>query len=157
MSAIKESIFDLIILRQNKKQKKPVLPVNWPVFYHSVSDLICSGVPPDVALVIAQAASFLVLNSAFCRMSISTGKMLASITVCGEGKQFRLVSCWEQLKQSLTWPKMTNYGPKLLIYLQREKNVISENIHIFIVVWASVPIRLWWHDRYFMRNVHYHV
>lgn len=28
-------------------------------------DLICSGVPPDVALVIAQAASFLVRNSAF--------------------------------------------------------------------------------------------
>lgn len=48
------------------------------------SNLICSGVPPDVALVMAQAASFLVLNSAFCRISISTGKMLASITVCGE-------------------------------------------------------------------------
>ena len=46
------------------------------------ADLICSGVPPEVALVMAHAASFLVLNSAFCRMSISTGKMLASITVC---------------------------------------------------------------------------
>ena len=47
------------------------------------SDLICSGVPPEVALVMAQAASFLVRNSAFCRISISTGKMFASITVCG--------------------------------------------------------------------------
>lgn len=46
-------------------------------------NLICSGVPPEVALVMAQAASFLVLNSAFCRMSIRTGKMLASMTVCG--------------------------------------------------------------------------
>jgi len=36
--------------------------------------------PPDVALVIAQAASFLVLNSALCKMSIRTGKILASIT-----------------------------------------------------------------------------
>lgn len=31
----------------------------------SYPDLICSGVPPDVALVTAQAASFLVRNSAF--------------------------------------------------------------------------------------------
>lgn len=45
------------------------------------SNLICSGVPPDVAFVMAQAASFLVLNSAFCRISMRTGKMLASITV----------------------------------------------------------------------------
>lgn len=44
--------------------------------------LICSGVPPEVALVIAHAASFLVRNSAFCRISISTGNMLASITAC---------------------------------------------------------------------------
>lgn len=44
--------------------------------------LICSGVPPDVALVMAHAASFLVRNSAFCKISMSTGKMLASITVC---------------------------------------------------------------------------
>lgn len=35
------------------------------IFLKSVSHLICSGVPPDVALVIAQAASFLVRNSAF--------------------------------------------------------------------------------------------
>ena len=53
----------------------------------SSEDLICSGVPPEVALVMAQAASFLVLNSAFCRMSMSTGKMLASITVCGKGTE----------------------------------------------------------------------
>lgn len=44
--------------------------------------LICSGVPPEVALVIAHAASFLVRNSAFCRISINTGNMLASITAC---------------------------------------------------------------------------
>ena len=42
--------------------------------------LICSGEPPDVALVMAQAASFRVLNSAFPRMSMRTGKMLALIT-----------------------------------------------------------------------------
>lgn len=51
------------------------------------SDLICSGVPPDVAFVMAHAASFLVLNSAFCRISMRTGKMLASITVWEENKQ----------------------------------------------------------------------
>ena len=42
--------------------------------------LICSAVPPDDAFVIAQAASFLVLNSALDWMSIRTGNMLASIT-----------------------------------------------------------------------------
>lgn len=42
--------------------------------------LICSGDPPDVAFVMAQAASFRVLNSALPRISINTGKMLASIT-----------------------------------------------------------------------------
>ena len=42
--------------------------------------LICSGEPPDVALVIAHAASFLVLNSALPNISINTGKMLALIT-----------------------------------------------------------------------------
>lgn len=36
--------------------------------------------PPEVAFVIAHAASFLVRNSAFWRISISTGKTLASIT-----------------------------------------------------------------------------
>lgn len=56
--------------------------------------LICSGVPPEVALVNAQAASFLVRNSAFCRISIRTGKMLASITVWErkrerEGERYR--------------------------------------------------------------------
>ena len=44
--------------------------------------LICSGRPPEVALVMAQAASFLVLNSALPKMSISVGMMLASITAC---------------------------------------------------------------------------
>lgn len=42
--------------------------------------LICSGVPPDVALVMAHAASFLVRNSAFWRISINIGKIFASIT-----------------------------------------------------------------------------
>lgn len=46
--------------------------------------LICSGVPPDVAFVMAHAASFLVRNSAFCKISISTGKMFASMTAWGE-------------------------------------------------------------------------
>ena len=43
---------------------------------------ICSGVPPDVALVMAQAASLRVLNSALPKISIRTGKILASITAC---------------------------------------------------------------------------
>ena len=43
--------------------------------------LICSGDPPEVALVMAQAASFLVLNSALPRMSIKTGKMFVSMTL----------------------------------------------------------------------------
>lgn len=42
--------------------------------------LICSGEPPDVAFVIAHAASFLVLKSAFPKISIRTGNMLASMT-----------------------------------------------------------------------------
>ena len=37
--------------------------------------------PPDVALVMAQAASFLVLNSALDKISMRTGKILASTTV----------------------------------------------------------------------------
>lgn len=53
--------------------------------------LICSGVPPDVALVMAHAASFLVLNSAFCKISIRTGKMLASITVWRETENESIV------------------------------------------------------------------
>ena len=36
--------------------------------------------PPELVFVIAQAASFLVLNSAFPRMSIKAGKMLACMT-----------------------------------------------------------------------------
>lgn len=44
--------------------------------------LICSAVPPLVAFVTAQAASLRVLNSAFCRISINTGKIPASITAC---------------------------------------------------------------------------
>ena len=42
--------------------------------------LICSGEPPEVAFVIAHAASFLVLKSARPKISISTGKIFASIT-----------------------------------------------------------------------------
>lgn len=68
--------------QEGPSQPKPFLGRTWRTALFG-SDLICSGVPPDVALVIAQAASFLVLNSAFCRISIRTGKMLASMTVCG--------------------------------------------------------------------------
>jgi len=44
--------------------------------------LICSGFckPPEVALEIAQQASFLVLKSPVLRTSIKTGIILASIT-----------------------------------------------------------------------------
>lgn len=41
---------------------------------------ICSGVPPEVALAIAHAASLRVLNSALLNISINDGKMFASIT-----------------------------------------------------------------------------
>lgn len=43
--------------------------------------LICSAEPPDVALVMAQAASFLVRNSATCRIAIRGGSRPASITI----------------------------------------------------------------------------
>lgn len=43
--------------------------------------LICSAEPPEVALVIAQAASFLVRNSATCRIVMSGGSRPASITI----------------------------------------------------------------------------
>lgn len=60
-----------------------------------VTYLICADVPPDVALVMAHAASFLVRNSAFWRISISTGKMLASITFWWEGGELRVrKKCW---------------------------------------------------------------
>ena len=48
--------------------------------YPQTTYLICCAVPPDVALVIAHAASFLVLNSDLLRISTSIGTMLASIT-----------------------------------------------------------------------------
>ena len=49
--------------------------------FFQIYHLICSGVPPDVALVTAQAASFLVLNSALLSISISIGIIFASITI----------------------------------------------------------------------------
>jgi hypothetical protein len=54
----------------------------WPKFrlVGNCPHLICSAVPPLVALVMAQAASLRVLNSAFDWMSINTGNMFASIT-----------------------------------------------------------------------------
>ena len=48
-----------------------------------LTDLIWTLVPPEVALRIAQAASFLVLYSApELSRSLSIGKMLQSITAC---------------------------------------------------------------------------
>lgn len=49
---------------------------------------IWTGVPPLVALVIAQAASFRVLNSDFPKISIRSGKIFASITAWKEQKKF---------------------------------------------------------------------
>lgn len=45
------------------------------------SYLICSLEPPEVALVMAHAASFLVRNSATCRILIRGGSRPASITI----------------------------------------------------------------------------
>ena len=52
------------------------------MFWKNYCNLICCDVPPDVALVMAQAASFLVLNSALLRISTNIGMILASITAC---------------------------------------------------------------------------
>lgn len=62
---------------ENHEQRRPHISLQ---MLGKESYLICSGVPPDVALVMAQAASFLVRNSAFWRISINTGKILASMT-----------------------------------------------------------------------------
>ena len=64
--------------------------------------LICSGEPPDVAFVIAHAASFLVLKSARPRISINTGNMLASITACNIGK-YHNVKIKIQTPELKTW------------------------------------------------------
>ena len=47
---------------------------------HGGTDLICSAEPPEVALVMAQAASLRVRNSATCRMAMRGGISPASIT-----------------------------------------------------------------------------
>ncbi len=43
---------------------------------------ICSGVPPEVALDMAHAASFLISNSAFANNWIRGGIVFASMTAC---------------------------------------------------------------------------
>lgn len=67
---------------------------------------ICSGEPPDVALVMAQAASLRVLNSALPRMSISTGKMLASITHWRKHKNYYnlFLLSTKNIKETNTFP-----------------------------------------------------
>lgn len=57
------------------------------VLCNYLTHFICSAVPPDVALVMAQAASFLVLNSALLRISTSIGMILLSITACIKSTQ----------------------------------------------------------------------
>ena len=53
----------------------------YTVYYkYQKTNLICSSEPPLVALLIAQAASFRVLNSLFCSMSTKCGIIPASIT-----------------------------------------------------------------------------
>lgn len=47
--------------------------------------LICSAEPPEVALVMAQAASFLVRNSATCRIVMRGCRRSASITIYKQG------------------------------------------------------------------------
>lgn len=71
---------DLLIREKHNYKQKKQKQTNSEVKVRPY--LICSGVPPEVAFVMAQAASFLVRNSAFCRISINTGKMFASITAC---------------------------------------------------------------------------
>jgi len=56
---------------------------NWPYW---ITNLICSGVPPEMALHTTQTASFLVLNSAVLIMSSTTGNTPLSISVC-EGRR----------------------------------------------------------------------
>lgn len=51
------------------------------LFYREDLHLICSAEPPEVALVMAQAASFLVRNSATCRIVMRGCRRSASITI----------------------------------------------------------------------------
>jgi hypothetical protein len=52
--------------------------------------------------VIAQAASFLVLNSALPRMSIKTGKMLVSITACTIDQHYEIINKHPKTNQQRT-------------------------------------------------------
>lgn len=80
--------------------------------------LICSGVPPDVALVMAQAASFLVRNSAFWRISINTGKIFASMTAWERiwGMRKKVISRGES-KSSLQVSEDLDIFPFLVLLL----------------------------------------
>lgn len=80
-----------------KRESTPITHDNGKGIWY----LICSGVPPDVALVMAHAASFLVRNSAFWRISINTGKIFASMTAWERiwvGREEK-VSCFKKRNQ----------------------------------------------------------
>ena len=63
--------------------------------------LICWGDPPLVALLMAQAVSFLMSNSAVLNKWTSGGMMLASITACTCNSQSCLISCLQGFSHDL--------------------------------------------------------
>lgn len=70
---------------------KQATVIKWALLWGG-AHLICSAEPPEVALVMAQAASFLVRNSATCRIVMRGGSRPASITIWG-GRRKMLVRC----------------------------------------------------------------
>lgn len=112
--------------RQSSQEPSQICPGKRPLREY----LICSGVPPDVALVMAQAASFLVRNSAFCRISISTGKMLASMTAweeragrggwdCSQKASQHLKETSTSISQSKELPKVYPSSDSCALFLRQ--------------------------------------
>ena len=80
-----KSMLDWLIDRLNPPSEK--LPHGDDFRVGECTHWICSGVPPDRALVMAHAASFRVLKSALASMSIRIGMIPASITNCNPKKR----------------------------------------------------------------------
>lgn len=64
---------------------------------------ICSWVPPDVALEIAQAASFLMSNSADASSATRGGIMFASITACQHHNFYQKIRTFMNASMTRNW------------------------------------------------------
>lgn len=91
---------------------------------------ICSAEPPDVALVIAQAASFLVRNSAVCKIFIRAGKILASMTVW---KTEDLISN-KNYRQTPPLPRF-NLNKNLMVVIAM---CIYPNVCLHYIIWHQL-------------------